>query len=141
MHSIVCFTRNLILPPILTVRAIGKTKQLPQTPPYDNKQSSAQEKPLIVISKKGAQTLSVMAPPDRLGHHLRHVQDVQLGPERGLVGVLRDAVGRHQFVDAAVLDALRRVAAEDAVGHQGIDGGRPLLFEELGGAGDLGDVD
>jgi hypothetical protein len=82
----------------------------------------------------------VVGAPDSLGDDLRDVEHVQPGAEVRLVVVLRHAVGRDELVDAAALDAVERVAAEYAVRDKRVDVSGALLFEELGGADDLGMV-
>jgi hypothetical protein len=77
---------------------------------------------------------------DGLGNDLRDIKDIQLVAEQSLVVILWHAVGGHELVDAAVLDPVLGIAAEHAVGDEGVDVDCTLLLEQLGCPNDLDTV-
>lgn len=72
---------------------------------------------------------------DGLGENLGYVQHFQFGASLP-VDVLGDGVGDNDLVDGGGVDACDRIAAQDAVGEQGIDRGGALLLQELRGSRD-----
>lgn len=84
-----------------------------------------------IILKQNTNTLPMMHPPNRLGKHGAHLQNLQLRTTEHMF-VLGDRVRRDDFIQTRGVDALDGVAGEDAVRHEREDGVRAFLLEQFG---------
>ena len=86
--------------------------------------------------KEHRDRFTIVNTSDRLGENPRHIKDLELVAQNGLVLLLRCRVGGDDFVNGGSIDSLNGVAGKEAVRDDGVNPEGALVLEQLGGSGD-----